>query len=166
MHSFAHKVAGGIITLISMAILVVLHYFPQVHLIKKLSAEKEFEAFILAALFGLFIMCFSKEKVDDERVKQIRAKALQIAFGMVICVCLAIQLPAIFKDLPMEGNEVLLIISAFGLVIYHIFFHIGLYFDSNWTYNDDTVSANIRKNKIFFIFYALLVIGMLLLIAN
>lgn len=165
MHSFVHKIIGSIIVVLSAVILVILNYFPQLDIIQKFGPEKEFEVFMLAAFFGLFIMCFSKEKVDDERVKQIRAKALQIAFGMMCIVLISFQFAILVINGTADSTEVLPVITAVGLLSYLFFFHVGLYFDADWVYNDDTVSANFRKNKRFFIFYTIFMLISIVLIS-
>ena len=156
MSSYQMKIAGLIVTAVALVLLLIVQLHGPLLFLPKPAPEKQFNVFFVFVVFGMWTIAFSKEKNDDERVHVIRAKALQMAFMILTMVMLAIALTAATgKGSDIEQADSIFIGSlvAFGLGIYLVVFHIGLYFDPAWAYNDDTVIPNITKNKTFFIFY-------------
>ncbi|MCD6010174.1 MAG: hypothetical protein K0Q79_36 [Flavipsychrobacter sp.] len=156
MSSYQTKIAGLIITLVALILLLVVKLHGPFMSLSKPAPDRQFNLLFAATVFGMYMTAFSKEKNDDERVRAIRAKSLQIAFMILMTTIIAIALNSMTSKEEFQGDSTALCaISAFGLGIYLIMFHIGLYFDPTWNYNDDTVFANIRKNKTFFVIYTI-----------
>lgn len=110
----------------------------------------------MLTIIGLFIIAFSQEKVDDDRVKIIRGKALQVGFGILLAILFGLVLISIFNtSFSLNEANDLSLIAIIVLIIYLLLFNIGLYYDSKWIYNNETVVSNIYKNKILFIGYIL-----------
>jgi hypothetical protein len=151
------KIAGIIITAISLVLLLAVKLHGPFTFLPKPAPDQQFDFLFIAFVAGMHLMAFSKEKNDDERVHALRAKALQTAFMVMIGTIIAISMNTVVHKEQFSGIF-LCAIAAFGLGIYLITFHIGLYFDPEVLYNDDTVVPNIRKNKRFFVIYTILAI--------
>ena len=127
---------------------------------QKPAPDKQFNVLFVLVVVGMYLTAFSKEKNDDERVQVIRAKALQMAFMIMAGSMLAMAFTGATTaddSLP-AGSIFITSLVAFGVGIYLIVFHVGLYFDPPWAYNNDTVIPNIKKNKTFFIFYTIAIV--------
>ena len=150
MYDYRGKVAGYIVSAIGLIAMVAERIHPFV-LKAKWNAEQHYSLFVWVTLFGLFLVAYSKEKVDDERTKLIRLKALQIAFmvmtGTIMAFALATSLAT--EKIDIRGQD-LNLIPAIGIVMYLLLFHTGLYFDDVWEYEDKGLFNNLKnipKNK-------------------
>jgi hypothetical protein len=154
MSSYKSKIAGLFVIGVAVILLAVVKFYGPLPFIQKLDADRQFKMFFVFMIFGLFQVTFSKEKNEDERVQKIRAKSFQASFMLLAGSMIAISLSTVTGkgDGNMPDIE-LSMLAGFGVVFYLVLFHIGLYFDPAWNYNDDTVLVNIRKNKTFFIIY-------------
>ena len=114
---------------------------------------------------GLFILSFSKEKIDDERVQRIRYVALRGASMMGFMTTLFVFSPIIWQAGP-DGTfqpdlEMPLSVLPFAilqcltipLLTFQIIFNLGLYQDGNWAYNDLGAEENLRKNPWLFVIF-------------
>ncbi|MFI5205854.1 MAG: hypothetical protein ACHQVK_02845, partial [Candidatus Paceibacterales bacterium] len=156
MSSHQTKIAGIIITPIALILLLIVKLHGPFMFLSKPAPDRQFSILFAATVFGMYMIAFSKEKNDDERVHMIRAKALQMAFMILMVSLIAMAMAAATgKDDALPGSIFLSSLAALGLGVYLIVFHIGLYFDPAWAYNDDTVIPNIKKNKTFFILYTI-----------
>jgi nitrate reductase gamma subunit len=163
MSSYQGKIAGLIITPIALILLLVVKLHGPFLFLSKPAPAQQFNLLFAVVVLGMHMIAFSKEKNDDERVRAIRAKSLQMAFMVLMTSLIAIGLTSAMSTEEVTGDSNLLCpMAAFGLGVYLVVFHIGLYFDPAWAYNDDTVVTNIKKNKTFFVFYA--IAGVILLI--
>ncbi len=147
MYDYRGKIAGGVIA-VAAAIATLVQKLTHITVFKKLDQEQHYFLGILFVVVGLYTMAFSREKNDDERVKQVRARSLQIAFMFYSGIMIALAFNGIiFRDLVFDGSS-LLFVSAFGIAFYLIIFHIGIYFDSVWDYGEEPgILNNIKKNK-------------------
>src|SRR5690606_16350363 len=75
---------------------------------------------------GLFGMAFSEEKIDDERVKEIRHVVMRNCLRFLLTILFIIALKSI--DNPDFGFRFVLELSILTLIIYHISFNAALYF--------------------------------------
>ncbi len=167
MSSYKNKVYGLVITLVALVALLAISHGPLPFI--QASADEQFNLFFAVVTFGLYMIAWSKEKNDDERVQKIRAKAMQVGLGVMITSILAfifcIDVLAIKKhEVTTLGGTELALMLDFGLGTYLTVFYIGLFFDPAWVYNDDTVMVNIKKNKQFFVVYFLAVVVLFVLI--
>jgi len=157
MSSYQTKIGGLILTAAALVLLLIVKLHGPLQFLSVPAPDKQFNMFFAATVFGMYMIAFSKEKNDDERVHIIRAKASQMSLMILTGSMIAMTLTAVTaKDSPMPADSLFLgSLVAFGLGIYLVVFHIGLYFDPAWAYNDDTVIPNIKKNKLFFILYTI-----------
>ena len=167
MQGYYGKIIGIVISTISILLLVLTNVFENFKLFNLLTNSELFQFSFWFVLFGFYLIAFSKEKVDSERVRKIRSKSLQIAFGLLISLILSTSLLGILANTSVVLDREPFLINlgielpfyaAFGLLVYLISFHIGLYFDPNWIYEkqSDTVVSNLKNNKMFFIVYTLI----------
>lgn len=104
-------------------------------------------------------MAFSKEKIEDERVQKIRSSALRVSLGTLLGGMIAFLFTTFISNSELSiTNDSLIVFILFALGVYHLFFHISLYFDPKWAYGDNSAMENIRKNKAFFIVYTLVTV--------
>jgi hypothetical protein len=165
MASYPNKILGLVITTVGIISLAVFAIHGPIEYISHPAGGRQFNLFLTILLFGMYLTAFSKEKNDDERVQAIRAKALQMAFGLLTGTMAAFSMASSLANVPMDADiNVISCVAIFGLAIYLAVFHIGLYFDPAWTYNDDTVLVNIRKNKKFFVIYFSILIILAILV--
>lgn len=160
MSSYKGKISGLIIIGVCLLLMLVVKiHGPLPFLSNRIAPDRQFELFFTVTVFGMYMTAFSKEKDDDERIQAIRAKAMQSAFMIMMGSLLSIVLFTLISrvELGMDGYLVCQL-CGFVLALYLILFHIGLYFDPAWSYNDDTVVTNFKKNKRFFIIYTAIVI--------
>lgn len=154
MSSHQTKIGGLIFTPVALILLLIVKLHGPFMFLSKPAPDQQLNILFAATVFGMFMIAFSKEKNDDERVHLIRAKSLQSAFMISMGSLIAMALTsALNKTIEPLDSMAMCAFAAFGLGLYLILFHIGLYFDPAWAYNDDTVIPNIRKNKRFFIIY-------------
>lgn|GEM_PF-974842 len=168
LSSYRNKIYGLVVTIVSLLLSFVISVHGALPLIKT-DANNQFNLFLGVAVFGLFVIAWSKEKIEDERVGLIRAKAMQLGFGITVGPLISISLCS--SLVAIKGKEVMtfygsdiLLFPAFGLIIYLVVFYVGLLFDPSWVYNNDTVVVNIKKNKQFFIIYSICAIILFVLI--
>jgi hypothetical protein len=160
LQNHRNKLIGIIITTLSIVFVV----FAKMGIVinVNLTIQQIFQILNLTTIIGLFLIVFSKEKIDDERVKKIRLKSLQFGFGMILSLIISLIFVSIIHPaFSFDGTHDLSLISLICLIAYLIFFNAGIYFDLKEIYIDDTVLTNINKNRVFFIFYTL---GLLLIV--
>lgn len=169
MYDYRGKVSGMVIAALGTIALLIQKY-THFTVLAGLNSDQHFNVLLWVTLFGLFLMMFSYEKHEDERVKQIRAKAVMIVFGIMTGAILAFALtisiiPFIDPgDLqPAAADEgvwlgrLLMFYPAVGIVLYLLIFHVGIYYDKVWDYSDNiSVLENIRKNKWHIIIIAII----------
>lgn len=149
MYDYRGKIAGVIITAIG-AVLLTIQRLTHFIVLHKFTAQQHYYLILFIVLFGLYMMANSREKMDDERVKLIRAKAFQTSYNLTITLLLALGITmTISTDPNLEGKD-LMFIGSFALVLYLGLFHAGLYFDNTWEYEEDKswIEA-VRKNWIY-----------------
>lgn len=153
LQNYKTKIAGVILTTVSI-LLLIFEKTTRLVFTATFSIQQVIQALILLITLGLFFVAFSKEKIDDDRVRAVRDKALQGAFVVLLALIICLNFISIIRPaFRFGGVHDLSIIALFGLVVYLLIFNMGLFFDTNRIYNNDTVVANMKKNKIFFIVY-------------
>ena len=147
MYSHEWKARGFIVSAIGFIGMIAERLKPFAFL-KKFNADQHSALFQWIMLFGLVLVIYSKEKYEDDRAKMIRLKAFQIAFGLEQAVILAMALTGTLAKEPMTlAATDLFIFSAAGIILYLLVFHIGLYFDFLWDYEDRGVIENLKNIK-------------------
>jgi hypothetical protein len=150
------KILGFFLTIFSVAFLI---FEKLTHFVidKNLTFQQHNRIFSLLAIVGLFIITFGKEEIDDDRVWQVRAKALQVGFGLTLSVIIALNFTSIIHpDLSSSFN--LSLISLIGISSYLIIFNIGLYLDPKWVYTNGSLVSNIKNSRKFYLVYFLIFI--------
>jgi len=135
--------------------------------IRKLDVTQHLAIFQWITLAGLLTIAFSKEKYDDDRAQAIRLKSLQLAFILEQAVVLAVGLTCSIAKEALDAS-VCFTVGAMGTIMYLLLFHVGLYFDFLWDYDDSSLKGyenvsrilrgfkRIEKNKWSFLVYLLL----------
>jgi hypothetical protein len=137
MYSNKWKKIGIIISAVSL-LMMVAERVKGFIIFRKYDASQHYDLFQWCMLLGLVCIIYSKEKYDDDRAKMIRLKSLQIAFLILLSVLMSIGLTGALhtgKSDPIQP-EILLDISAVGIILYLLIYHIGLYFDFLWEFED------------------------------
>ncbi|HSI91055.1 MAG TPA: hypothetical protein VK927_08060 [Adhaeribacter sp.] len=154
------KFAGLSISTIAIILLLIYEFLGQEYLPVIIQEGKQVSTLLWLFCLGLFILTFSKEKIDDERVQKIRYTALRaMAFFCFI------GLFSVFSPLSIDSEGIanedivplILLLLVFPLVGYQIIFNLGLYLNPAWAYNDLGAEENIRKNPKFFHIYAIVI---------
>ena len=118
---------------------------------KKLTSGQHYALFEWLMLASMSIVIYCREKYDDDRAKMIRLKSFQIAFLAIVALLLSVGCTgSIFENInaktPVNMHpQFLMTIAAFGIVLYLLVFHLGLYFDFLWDYNDTGVIQNFKN---------------------
>ncbi len=120
-------------------------------------SEIQFPVLELIFAFGLFILTFSKEKVDDEQIQRVRYTAQRA--GLFISFLAAFQFLFVnLLTLRKDGSSIIdvdhlshliLFLLIIPLLIYQIIFQIGVFFDPGWVHSDRTAEDNLRENPVF-----------------
>ncbi|OOQ59852.1 hypothetical protein [Mucilaginibacter pedocola] len=165
--SYKAKIAGLALTGAAL-LLMILESISPFTIIKRLSTAQHSQLCFLLILFGLFIIAFSKERIDDDRVKTIRGKVFQFGFGILVSLLIALSfVGTVNTHVIISLSNDLPLIILISLSVYLLLFNIGLYMDPLWIRSNETVGTNIKRNKIFFLVYIcvlLMVVGYLIFI--
>ena len=136
---------------------------------------------ILICLFivftGLLSLALCKEKVEDERVKAIRSKAMMKGFVFTCAVTIAFPINiALFPFIAPEAFEgiiitrddyaymgmLLMAFPAFAVISYLVLFNYGLRYDEGWDFNDEmTPVQSFKKNKKYVIIFQVIMLCLL-----
>jgi hypothetical protein len=147
------KYLGGGIAFVALALVMVSLLLGE-HLLQGfISPARQVPVLLWILGMALFIISFSKERVEDERVMRIRYTALR-GLGMIFCVCVL----SAFSPLVIESDgtaaigsesasQLIMLLMIVPLSIYQIIFHIGLRLDPQWAYNDGSARDNFRTYK-------------------
>jgi hypothetical protein len=168
MYDYRGKLLGIAISAFGIAAMI-MERLAGLRFIKNWNVSQHYYLFLWVALLGLATIAFSKEKHDDERAKLIRLKAMQMAFLMMLAVLMSMGLigeTTTNKDFVIHGAD-LLFIAGLALLIYLFTFHVGLYRDETWDYEDKGLWYNLRnmsKNKWGILIYFLIAAVALLLL--
>jgi hypothetical protein len=114
-------------------------------------------------IVNLLSLAMCKEKIEDERVRLIRSKAMMRGFLFTCAVILGFSVnvslfpviaPEAFEGVTFAKEDysymgmMLMVFPAFAIISYLILFNYGLRNDENWDYNDTmTRSEQLGKNK-------------------
>lgn len=169
--SYTSKLIGIGMTLVGVG-LSIAEYATSFVVFKKFSPAIHLNFFLWFMLFGLFMIAFSKEKHEDERVKLIRSKAMMQAFLISSAAMMGfgfnVSLFPVFSPKDFIGatysmddyaamGRILMFFPCFSIVSYLATFNFGLHFDQHWEYEDDiSIKDNFKKNKKYIIIRILL----------
>lgn len=93
-------------------------------------------------IYGMLLAAITKEKVEDERVKAIRAQAMQFTVLMFVITNLVPVFMGFIDPANASpiGKRSILMNLMMNMTVYHVFFRIGLYRDNYWNYQSDDIS--------------------------
>jgi cation transport ATPase len=149
MYDYKWKKAGVFISAIGLLGMIV-ERLKGLIIFNKYTVAQHYGIFEWVMLLGLATIIWCREKVEDDRVKAVRAKSFQFAFLLVIGVMMAVALTHNMHPEDPLASADLFFLAALGVVFYLFFFNIGVYFDALWDYEDRGVWENLRnidKNK-------------------
>jgi hypothetical protein len=179
MYGYQGKIFGMILAGVGLLTLVV-QKLTGFTVMAKYDSAQHFNILLVITIMGMFTMMFSKEKMEDERVQAVRTKSLLYAFmltaGVPIAYAMTLSLqPESMIDAQvtttadvLEEARLLMFYPALGMVLYLIMFHVGLYFDSVWDYEDEAWSPKTifqhRRNKLLVIVVSITVLLLMFLL--
>jgi cation transport ATPase len=149
MYDYKWKKAGIIISAIGLLGMVA-ERLKGIIIFHKFTAPQHYAIFEWVMLLGLATIIWCREKIEDDRVKAVRAKSFQFVFLLVTGTMMAVALTSSLHPNDPLPPDVLFFFSAIGIIFYLFFFNIGVYFDFLWDYEDRGVWENLRnidKNK-------------------
>lgn len=157
MAKYSFKIIGAILALIFTG----LYFF--FNLCELDSYYANSDLFLWIATMSVYIIAFSKEKLDDERVAKFRNNAMRIAFGFCLSLLLSISFVVINTKFNVVIKEHFLLIILISLVVYLTVFYVSLfnYIDGD---NNFTLSENIKRNKRFYFYYTIVLIIIILVL--
>lgn len=142
-----------------------------------LSAGFHLQLCLWLGFFGLMNLALCKEKEEDERVKQIRAKAMMQGFIFTCITILSFSInislfPFIAPDAFIGitfGKEdyaymgiFFMVVPSFSIVSYLLLFNYGLRNDDKWDYNDTmTPKERFARNKKYVILRTIISLAIL-----
>ncbi len=148
MYGPSWKKVGIIISAIGLIFLMVERLFGVI-IFKELSLIQHSALFEWVMLLGLIMIIYSRERDEDDRTKMVRLKSFQLAFIIMVGLMMNSGLLKIMnpdRDMS-DGSGALIKMSALGTILYLLSFHIGLYFDVLWEYQDVGIWANLQNIK-------------------
>lgn len=112
----------------------------------KYNSTQHYIIFDWAMLLGFVLIMCSKEKYDDDRTKAIRLKSYQAAFNFIVAAGLAIALTTkLARKETMIEPEIMFLVITGGIILYLLMFHVGVYFDFVWDYEDKSLFTNLKN---------------------
>jgi hypothetical protein len=124
--SHRFKFVGLLISLVAIAILV-LQKITGVFFIQSFPENQQSQLLILLISVGLYITAFSRESIDDHRIRQIRNKSVQAGFILILSTMIAFSFVSILRQLPSSQSSFPLILLI-GILFYLIIFNFRVYF--------------------------------------
>lgn len=163
--SHKSKIAGLVVLSVGLVITIAQKLHPFI-VIPKYDADKHLSLSLWIIVVGMYLTAFSQEKFEDERVKMIRAKSLQMVMMLMSATFIAFSLTSITQDMGDFDAMTILLFPSIYLAMYLAVFHIGLYFDNLWDYEDKRMGIwdNIKKNKKPIIIFQLISYAIIFLI--
>lgn len=162
LHGYSFKLVASIISLAGFVLFAWLKISGQPFSFIDLDFAGQEQGSLCFLALGLFLMAFSKEKVDDERVQLIRAAAMRLGFQILGSILLIWNFINIQKGI-FEVPYTLELLTV-SLLIYLLYFHGSLYFNLDVSGANNSVAENVRiKPKFYLIFIAVQVIALVLL---
>ena len=102
-------------------------------------------------VFGLYMIMFSKEIHDDERVQRIRYSLLKVNYTLTICGILGYISVTTLDRVEFSIYSVFYIIEVV-LIVYHLLFRYCLATNPNWIFKESTRN----KFAVYYLFFSLL----------
>src|SRR5207302_1892458 len=97
----------------------------------------------------LFGMAFSEEKIDDERVQEVRKVTMRFFLRALLTALLLISLWTV-TGTSFESKNILTL-TLVSLILYHIAFNAALYLNPSWITTGLKITADRRKHTKFYL---------------
>lgn len=159
------KILGLVLSVLSM-MLILISKSGHLLLIPQLGTTREYDLLIWFLAVGLYLISFSREKIEDERIRMIRNRCLLIGLTLTLSLLLVLSFIGIIfpSDLLFDPALDLTLIACAPAALYLILFHAGVHLDSIWNYNEkNSRLLNRSGNKKHLIFLYAAVTTMLIL---
>jgi hypothetical protein len=125
--SHRYKVVGLSIALAATAILALQKVTGNLY-IQRFPEDRQSQLLFLLISFGLYIIAFSRELIDDAKVRLFRSKSIQAAFVLILSTMIASSFVSILRRLPSSQNDLPLVVFI-GIVFYLSLFNFKIYFN-------------------------------------
>lgn len=145
-HKF--KIPGLLISIVAIISLVTLHLLNYQY--EEGWHDRIFIINHFIIVFGLYMIMFSKEIHDDERVQRIRYNLLKASYAFTICGILAYMALTTLDRMEFSIFIVLYIIEI-TLIVYQLLFRYCLAKNPNWIFKERTRS----KFAVYYLFFTL-----------
>jgi hypothetical protein len=96
--------------------------------IQRFPEDRQSQLLFLLISFGLYIIAFSRELIDDAKVRLFRSKSIQAAFVLILSTMIASSFVSILRRLPSSQNDLPLVVFI-GIVFYLSLFNFKIYFN-------------------------------------
>lgn len=146
-HKF--RIYGLLISVVAVILLVALHMLNYQY-----EEEWHDRIFIInhfIIVFGLYMIMFSKEIHDDERVQRIRYGLLKVSYTLTLCGILCYMSVTILDNVEFSIYIVFYIIEVV-LILYQLLFRYCLASNPDWIFKESTRS----KYAVYYVFFSLL----------
>lgn len=111
--------------------------------------EQQIRLGFLIITWGLFEMAFSEEKIDDERVQEVRKAIMRIFLRSMLAVLLMISLWTV-TETGFDSKNILNLTLA-SLILYHIAFNAALYLNPSWITTEPKFTPDKRIQPKFYL---------------
>ena len=111
-------------------------------LIHQLTVQQHYFICLYIILLGLLLIATGKVKHEDDRARQMRAKALQISYTTLIVIVINCALIATLYGKLTFGPGELFLMAAISLIQFLLSYNLGLHFDFIADYRDKSFRKN------------------------
>lgn len=162
MQGYWGKLFGIYISILALLFLLIF-IFTDLLLFKTLDKTTYILCSIWLFSLGQFSMMMSKERVEDERVKKIRAKSMQM---FIMALLTPMMTMGFFATIDSDfggglGNNLAFI--SLSLFLYNIYFNYSLKFDPQWNYNEGGSVDNFKTDKRSLVFLTILFLAVIII---
>jgi hypothetical protein len=133
------KILGIFLSILFLILFLILFNY-EIVLLSKYSNQLHYEFCYLMFMFGLFMIAFSKEKIEDERIKLIRGKSYQVGFMLLISASLANTFVEVYSIDDTKSLDFVSRLTNYINVTLALLISIGYFYYSKWRDSDSTYS--------------------------
>ena len=169
VHSYRHKIFGIIISVIAIALMIVLKLNDTFSFSTAITRDVQFNYLLLINCFGLFVIAYSKERYEDERIQILRDKTFRLSFVFLLAMLLSNSFIAMAFNLDPSVYNISSIVPfdvTLALSFQLIVFYIRINTNASVSGPELTVMQNILLHKIlsFILIIAMIIISIVLLL--
>ena len=153
INGFNGKIGNAILTLVGLIFVVWLIISKQSFTGLGFAYDQQIKLGLWIIAFGLFGMAFSKERIDDERVQEVRNVIMRNCFRFLLVILMLISLRIVTQ--PEFEFKYTLELTILCLIGYHIFFNAALYFNPSWITTEYRITSEMRIQPKFYLLFAI-----------